>query len=322
MSHEHHKLSQEVLEFLIKHQDWFMLDIPPPPRSDSLVNPSGTEKATGGTPKSRNPFLSSRIEKSGSSSKANDVIASSSAAAAALTDDLNMYVGPVSDDEEDGGWRLAGSVTGSALGRRRTFSERGSPRLLSDEHARTAADGRRSAENVASSSSSAPINATSPIKSAKQLTPVREVSMADMDALFAEPHSMEGSASTGPIPPASTEQTAAAAAAASATAGAGAGSRTATNRQGTAASSVEGGDTSSVPEKRAKFDDEKLAKNEEARRDAEKERRGRSGTKGGGLWGSVRRARTVEGTKTPSERHTLKKRNSRSDVEKVVAAEP
>lgn len=26
-----HRLSQEVLEFLIAHQDWFMLDIPPPP---------------------------------------------------------------------------------------------------------------------------------------------------------------------------------------------------------------------------------------------------------------------------------------------------
>ena len=36
---EHH-LSQDVLEFLIKHQDWFMLDIPPPPTtkpSDSAV---------------------------------------------------------------------------------------------------------------------------------------------------------------------------------------------------------------------------------------------------------------------------------------------
>lgn len=28
--HEH-QLSQDVLEFLIAHQDWFMLDIPPPP---------------------------------------------------------------------------------------------------------------------------------------------------------------------------------------------------------------------------------------------------------------------------------------------------
>lgn len=26
-----HQLSQEVVEFLIAHQDWFMLDIPPPP---------------------------------------------------------------------------------------------------------------------------------------------------------------------------------------------------------------------------------------------------------------------------------------------------
>lgn len=26
-----HKLSQEVLEFLIAHQDWFMLDVTPPP---------------------------------------------------------------------------------------------------------------------------------------------------------------------------------------------------------------------------------------------------------------------------------------------------
>ena len=31
---EHH-LSQDVLEFLIKHQDWFMLDIPPPPTSSA-----------------------------------------------------------------------------------------------------------------------------------------------------------------------------------------------------------------------------------------------------------------------------------------------
>lgn len=30
-----HQLSQEVVEFLIAHQDWFMLDIPPPPASPS-----------------------------------------------------------------------------------------------------------------------------------------------------------------------------------------------------------------------------------------------------------------------------------------------
>ncbi|KAI9000460.1 Rho GTPase activation protein [Trametes punicea] len=31
MSPQEHQLSQDVLEFLIAHQDWFMLDIPPPP---------------------------------------------------------------------------------------------------------------------------------------------------------------------------------------------------------------------------------------------------------------------------------------------------
>ncbi|EJD06884.1 Rho GTPase activation protein [Fomitiporia mediterranea MF3/22] len=31
LSHKEHALSQEVLEFLIEHQDWFMLDVPPPP---------------------------------------------------------------------------------------------------------------------------------------------------------------------------------------------------------------------------------------------------------------------------------------------------
>lgn len=31
MQPHEHRLSQEVLEFLIAHQDWFMLDIPPPP---------------------------------------------------------------------------------------------------------------------------------------------------------------------------------------------------------------------------------------------------------------------------------------------------
>ncbi|KAI0733620.1 Rho GTPase activation protein [Fomitopsis betulina] len=36
LSPQEHQLSQEVLEFLIAHQDWFMLDIPPPPSlSDS-----------------------------------------------------------------------------------------------------------------------------------------------------------------------------------------------------------------------------------------------------------------------------------------------
>jgi hypothetical protein len=41
MAPEEHKLSQAVLEFLIAQQDWFMLDVPPPGRRDSIL---------GGTP--------------------------------------------------------------------------------------------------------------------------------------------------------------------------------------------------------------------------------------------------------------------------------
>ncbi|KAG9001421.1 hypothetical protein FRB94_004786 [Tulasnella sp. JGI-2019a] len=37
MSPSEHRLSQQVLEFLIAQQDWFMLDVPPPKRQDSIV---------------------------------------------------------------------------------------------------------------------------------------------------------------------------------------------------------------------------------------------------------------------------------------------
>ena len=48
MSPQEHQLSQDVLEFLIAHQDWFMLDIPPPPTtrpSDSAVTVPMAEPA-------------------------------------------------------------------------------------------------------------------------------------------------------------------------------------------------------------------------------------------------------------------------------------
>lgn len=48
---QEHRLSQEVLEFLIAHQDWFMLDIPPPPATSAgLVgsDEEGDEEANGG----------------------------------------------------------------------------------------------------------------------------------------------------------------------------------------------------------------------------------------------------------------------------------
>jgi GTPase-activating protein SAC7 len=57
MMPKEHGLSQDVLEFLIAHQDWFMLDIPPPPQSsasmgeiqdDVEVMPSSDEEVGGG----------------------------------------------------------------------------------------------------------------------------------------------------------------------------------------------------------------------------------------------------------------------------------
>ncbi|KAI0067262.1 Rho GTPase activation protein [Artomyces pyxidatus] len=45
LSPPEHQLSQEVLEFLIAHQDWFMLDIPPPPPSQTRKGRSGNRSA-------------------------------------------------------------------------------------------------------------------------------------------------------------------------------------------------------------------------------------------------------------------------------------
>ncbi|KAF9506886.1 hypothetical protein BS47DRAFT_369718 [Hydnum rufescens UP504] len=70
LSPEQHKLSQEVLEFLIEQQDMFILDIPPPPRNDSILIPASP--ATDPDP------------------------------------DLEVYLTPSESDEEapKGGWRL------------------------------------------------------------------------------------------------------------------------------------------------------------------------------------------------------------------------
>lgn len=40
LSPKEHQLSQRVLEFLIEHQDWFMLDVPPPPSRQGSSAPS------------------------------------------------------------------------------------------------------------------------------------------------------------------------------------------------------------------------------------------------------------------------------------------
>lgn len=75
LSPEQHKLSQDVLEFLIAHQDWFMLDMPPPPRdvaelspfpkenlSDSpvMISPPSSEDLMGGRGRERDERRSRR----------------------------------------------------------------------------------------------------------------------------------------------------------------------------------------------------------------------------------------------------------------------
>ncbi|EPQ54208.1 Rho GTPase activation protein [Gloeophyllum trabeum ATCC 11539] len=85
LSPKEHQLSQDVLEFLIAHQDWFILDIPPPPDSASPGAP--------GSPASEEDIA---------------VVPSS--------DDDQSYVG--------GGWRLVGKDKRLKVQRRRTTTER------------------------------------------------------------------------------------------------------------------------------------------------------------------------------------------------------
>ena len=112
MSPDHHRLSQEVVEFLIEHQDWFMLDIPPPPRQDEILaaaeNANSNSKQHSAS-KHRSTPVNGKVE---------------------IPDDA--YLGPMtSDDDKEGGvgWRMVGSLGGSGqVRRRRTFSDRGSAR--------------------------------------------------------------------------------------------------------------------------------------------------------------------------------------------------
>ncbi|KAI5122935.1 hypothetical protein M0805_007613 [Coniferiporia weirii] len=97
LSTKEHQLSQEVLEFLILHQDWFMLDVPPPP-------PPPKSQQQGISP---SPILDRANE--GRSSSPHPTVMSSLA---------------------DPGWRLVekgSDRTRSRSGRRRSSSASGEP---------------------------------------------------------------------------------------------------------------------------------------------------------------------------------------------------
>lgn len=88
-----HQLSQEVLEFLIEHQDWFMLDIPPPPTS--------------------------------STSRHDSINASPLSSPLSPTEDEDLMVVPSSDDDQpksEATWKLVERAR--KVDRRRTVSER------------------------------------------------------------------------------------------------------------------------------------------------------------------------------------------------------
>jgi len=93
MAPKEHQLSQRVLEFLIANQDWFMGDVPPPPRQDSImVKP--TPQTTGSE---------------------------------------DIFVIPSDTDEEqlEGGWKLI--EKSKSLGRRRTIADHPGAAMLADK---------------------------------------------------------------------------------------------------------------------------------------------------------------------------------------------
>lgn len=342
MSPEHHKLSQDVLEFLIENQDWFMLDIPPPPRKDSIVASKPGAPAHVSTSATPAGMFSPKISILGRGAKSNQKRGGKGALNGITNqqttieepEDLNVYVGPISDDEEaERGWRHAGSAiaaaSNSGIGRSRTVSEKGSPRPpMVDE---PMSSGLKSAENVSASAPASTsaladvdINMSSPYRRSILLTPVREAS-GDMDALVdvrngKENISLHHSSSLKRNEIASRTGTS--------------GSEFDPSSSGTGiGTGANVSRSSSTKERRTKFEDAKHPR-------AEEERRGRP-LKSGGLFGSVRRSRTVEGltgpptaitgpraevgrggTSTPQpgtqrERHFLKKRGSRGDVERI-----
>ncbi|KAI9061134.1 Rho GTPase activation protein [Trametes sanguinea] len=93
MSPQEHQLSQDVLEFLIAHQDWFMLDIPPPPTPRATDSSATVPLAPG---QEREPGSAELMS---------------------------------SSDEEAGGWKLVSRMeVPKKIGRRRTTTERSGER--------------------------------------------------------------------------------------------------------------------------------------------------------------------------------------------------
>ncbi|KAJ8693076.1 GTPase activating protein (GAP) for Rho1p [Pleurotus ostreatus] len=99
LPNEHH-LTQKVLEFLIEHQDWFMLDIPPPPQGPEVDGRGGTGAGSGGSQPnsvSRTGF-GGRRPGDGGGGDGHGMLGSGSGAE---VDDHDLHIIPSSDEERD-----------------------------------------------------------------------------------------------------------------------------------------------------------------------------------------------------------------------------
>jgi GTPase-activating protein SAC7 len=94
---EEHHLSQKVLEFLIAQQDWFMLEVPPPPTPTQNSFRQQHQPGQGQQP-GQSPMSPGSDD----------------------TDDVTVF--PSSDDENNGGdgWKLVGQQRRRKVSRRRT----------------------------------------------------------------------------------------------------------------------------------------------------------------------------------------------------------
>ncbi|KAF4596219.1 hypothetical protein EYR38_007594 [Pleurotus pulmonarius] len=108
LPNEHH-LSQKVLEFLIEHQDWFMLDIPPPPQGPEVDERGSTGAGSGGSQPTAilRPGFGGRRTGDGGGGDGHGLSSSG-----AGLEDHDLHIIPSSDEERDhsssvsGGWKL------------------------------------------------------------------------------------------------------------------------------------------------------------------------------------------------------------------------
>ncbi|KAJ8519046.1 hypothetical protein ONZ45_g3948 [Pleurotus djamor] len=184
LPHEHH-LSQQVLEFLIAHQDWFMLEIPPPPQSDLGNTPAPGPGTTGqGKPGQSGSFPKSGFGRHGrDDGGTHHGAASGSGSGGETADESDFHVMPSSDEEHNasvsGGWKLIvrgdrDKANQRKVIRRRTLASPTTP-------VRSPSFRRREHGGVLEEESLTPPESGSPVKDSGGLSPVSESPTKERD---------------------------------------------------------------------------------------------------------------------------------------------